>query len=91
MSLHERHLLLILALIVSNVEVPQLVHPTNIQLPSQSIQTTHQEQTANGIPPVLVGCNDSQPVSDIVLLQVLLCQILKIPAQATFTLGEARD
>ncbi len=30
----------------------------------------------------LVGCNDSEPVPDIVLFQELLCQILEIPVQA---------
>ena len=32
-----------------------------------------------GSPSVLVGSDDSQPISDIVLLEVFLCQVFKIP------------
>lgn len=30
-------------------------------------------------PPVLVGGNHPQPIPDIVLLEVLLCQVLQVP------------
>ena len=29
---------------------------------------------------VLVGCDDSQPIADLMLFQELLCQVLQIPA-----------
>jgi len=48
--------ILFLTLIVSNVEVPQLIDI-----------------------PVLVGCDNPEPIPHIVLLQVLLRQVLQVP------------
>jgi hypothetical protein len=49
-------LIFFLALVLSNVEVPQLIDAV-----------------------VLVGCNHTEPISHLVLLQVLLGQVLQIP------------
>lgn len=46
--------------------------------PEQSI-SPHTQVFMICLPPVLVGSNDSQPVSDIVFLEVFLCQVFKIP------------
>ena len=58
-------LILVLPIIVSNVEVPELIHI-----------------------PVLVRGDHPQPIADVVLLQVLLCQIFQVPLKDKEAKGE---
>jgi len=82
--LHKKQSLFILALVVSNVEVPKLIHPAMYSTAQHLLTSEFKRGKISDIlPPVLVWCNHSKPVPHIVLLEVLLCQILKIPVQST--------
>ena len=60
-------LIFLLALVLSNVEVPELIHVA-----------------------FLVGCDHTEPVPHVVLLQVLLGQVLQVPNKNRERLDKAK-
>lgn len=55
---------------------------TNVHIVQSRLTLIEQSACKDDLLAVLVGCNDSEPIPDIVLLQELLCQVFEIPAPA---------